>query len=825
MLDSELSAMTMAKRTFQFVGLEQASQDLRHAYRSLIKSRSFAIVALLSLALGIGVNTAVFTLVNGILLKTLPVPDPHRLVEVQIESRRSDTPAVFTAYSYPAVRELRRQTAIFADVIGFAPRRMLLDFNGNLRRVEIEMVTGDYFTFFNTRPALGRLLEDADDRVEGARRVCVLSYSAWEAYFGGDPHTVNRAIRIDGVPLQVVGIARPDFVGAELQQRYDVWVPTALSSVLTPIPREARNYYWLWTLGRLQPNISIAEATARLQAADPVQQDVPAAKRHTDIYRLVDASRGFDRFRSALRDPLLLLLSTVTLVLLVACANLTNLLLARAHERRAEFAVKVALGISGWRLLRQLLIETLLLALGGGVAAVFGSIELTRFLLVLFNGSNRFQTLDVQLDGRVLLFTLAVCVLMALVAGLYPAWRASRVDPGMSLSPASIAGLRRSGVRRTLILVQITLAVVLLFVASLFTHSLRNLKTVNLGFQIDRILSVDIGHTGPARSGAVAGADASRLVFSTVLQRVRQLPGVDSAALGSYFSGLMMTDNLHLPGGTIPVVVEDVGPGYFQTMLMPLLRGREFTYADRNGSAPVVIVSQSVATRAWPGRDPIGQKLPDGAEVVGVAGDRKYAIREQARAVVYRPITQGSDMFADGSSLVIRCGGSVRAVERDVRQIVRTAAPDYHVSQAASLEQRRDDLISQDRLLAFLSTLFGGLGVTLAIIGLYGLVSYSVARRTREIGIRISVGAQGGDLVWLFVREILVLLTAGMLVGLPLALAMARWIESMLYHVSPSDPAGIAATLALVALGGVTATWIPTRRALHVDAVRALRHE
>jgi predicted permease len=829
MLDCEHSAMTVTNSASQLVGLEQAAQDLRHACRGLRYSRTFAIIALLSLALGIGVNTAVFTLVNGILLKTLPVPDPHRIVEVEIESRRSDTPAVFTAYSYPAVRELRRQTALFDDVIGFAPRRALLDRNGNARPVEIEMVTGRYFSFFNARPALGRLLEEADDQVEGASRVCVLSYSAWQAYFGGDPHILHRVIRIDGVPLQLVGIARSDFVGAELQQRYDVWVPTALSTVLTPVPRETGNYYWLWTLARLQPGISASQAAARLQAADPAQRDVPSAKRGTNIYRVEDASRGFDRFRSSLRDPLLLLLSTVTLVLLVACANLTNLLLARTHERRAEFAVKLALGISRWRLLRQLLMEILLLALGGGVAAVFGSVGLTRFLLVLFNGGNRYQTLDVQLDGRVLLFTLAVCVLTALVAGLYPAWRASHLDASAGLAPASTAGLRRSPVRRALILVQVTVALVLLFGASLFTHSLRNLKTVDLGFDIDRMLSVDIAHNGPAglsaASSNAAAGNASRLVFSNVLERVRRLPGVDSAALASYFADLRMTDNLRLPGLTIPVVSEFVGPGYFQTMRMPLLRGREFTDADSSSAAAGLIVSQSVAAKAWPDRDPIGRNLPAGAEVVGVVGDRKYAVRGPAEAVIYRPFAQGPALFSGGASLVIRCRGSVAAVERDVRQIVRAAAPDYHISQAASLEQRRDDLISKDRLLAFLSTLFGVLGVTLAVVGLYGLVSYSVARRTREIGIRISVGAQGGDLVWLFLREILVLLAGGMIVGLPMALALARWVESMLYHVSPSDPAGIAATLALMALGGVTATWIPARRALHADPVRALRYE
>ena len=351
-----------------FVWLEQLFQDLRHALRSLAKSPTFVTVAMLSLAFGIGVNTAVFTLVNGILLKTLPVPEPHRVVQLAGNSKVFDT----KAFSYPVFREMERRKEIFSGLAGFAVRgQTFLQLNGESHPVAFELVTGGYFSFFGARPALGRLLDEEDDRVEGAHPVCVLSYEAWQRIFGGDPKVLGRFLAISAVPLEVVGVASPDFTGSELQKRYDVWAPTAMIGAWS-FPREEARAVWLRILGRLQPGVSPAEASARLAAAGKgIEGGLPKDRVNAgQDYRLVDASRGADTWRTSLHDPLMVLMGTVSLVLLVACANLANLLLARTSERHREFAIKLSLGISRWRLLRQLLMETFAVVFAGGALAV-----------------------------------------------------------------------------------------------------------------------------------------------------------------------------------------------------------------------------------------------------------------------------------------------------------------------------------------------------------------------------------------------------------------------------------------------------------------------
>ena len=812
-----------------FVWLEQLLQDVRHAYRSLAKSPGFVTVAVLSLAFGIGVNTAIFTLVNGILLKQLPVPDSHRIVQVNAKTGYSDR---LSAYSFPVFRQIRAQTAIFSGVAGFSPASAVLDLDGAPNKVDLELVTGNYFTLFGGRPALGRLIGDEDDRVESARPVCVLSYEAWRSRFGGDARVLGRTIRIDGVPLEVVGVVQPNFVGAELQRRFDVWVPTALSLDVTRNPRESPNNIWLRILARLKPGVSFAEANARLKGASKSIEDaLPGERANAGMsYFLTDASKGYDSWRTELHDPLLLLMGAVSLVLLVACANLANLLLARANERRQEFAIKLALGVSRWRLLRQLLIETMALALGGGAVALLLSAGLTRFLLNLYNSGDRFRTLRVAPDAAVFGFTLAACILTALIAGIYPAWQAARADAGAGLKGGSPQGLRRGFTRRALILVQVALAVVLVFGASLFTHSLRNLKVIRLGFDMDRILTVSIGSRGPERNAQPVVPPSA---LGEVLARVRQLPGVESAAFSNtgVLSGGMTGGSIGLLGGSESgrnvhgAWFMFAGPGYFPTLHMPVLRGRDFTAADRAGAHPVAIVNQSMASKAWPGEDAVGKHF-DGfwgkdVEVIGVVGDSKYSsLRDQPPPTVYPNFDQTKGM---GGALEIRCRGSMGPVERDVRRIVKASAPDYQVYDAMSVELMRDNQISQERLLAFLSNLFGALGAALALVGIYGLISYSVTRRTREIGVRMSVGAQSGDVFWLFARESLALTAIGILLGLPLALTLASFAKKKLFEVSTSDPLGIAVTLALIALGALAASYFPGRRATRIDPVRALR--
>jgi len=810
-----------------FVWLEQALQDFRHAVRSLIKSPTFAAVALLSLALGIGVNTAVFTLVNGILLKTLPVPDPQRVV--QLHGHFPDFES--NAFNYPVFRELRRQTAIFAGLVGFSPRgSAILQIGGETRVIAFELVTGGYFRFFGARPALGRLLDEEDDRVEGAHPVCVLSFQAWQRYFAGDPKVLGRRIDIGAVPLEVVGVARPDFTGAELQQRYDVWAPTAMLREWSN-RRENASYIWLKILGRLQPGVSFTEASARLAGASRgIEDALPKDRANANpVYQLRDASRGADTWRTDLHDPLVILMGAVSLVLLVACANLANLLLARTSERQREFAIKLSLGISRWRLLRQLLMETFALALAGGGLALLLSVALTRGLLDLFN-TGRASGLWVAPDATVLLFTFSGCVLTALLAGLYPAWQAARTDASPALKGASFGERRRGLVRRALILVQVALATVLLFGASLFAHSLRQLKTVNLGFDIDHMLTVEIGATRNVKPAVSPPA------LGEVLARVRQLPGVESAALsdpGPLTGGMM--------GGGFEISDKSgrlhdthnhtlfAGPGYFSTLHMPILRGRDIAASDRHGAPNVALVNRQLAAELAPFvGDPIGAHIPEAwgvedVEIVGIVGDSHYQrIREKTPATLYLAFDQ---VPVWGATLEVRWRGALAPVEREIRRIVRAAAPGYQVSRAASMELLRDADIKQDRLLAFLSSLFGALGTALALVGIYGLIAYSVARRTREIGVRMSVGAQAGDVLWMFLRESLLLVALGVALGLPIALMLARFLGKLLFEVQTSDPSGIAATLLVIALGGLAASYIPGRRATGIDPVRALRQE
>lgn len=814
-----------------FVWLEQLFQDLRHAFRSLRKSPGFVAIAMLSLAFGIGVNTSIFTLVNGILLKQLAAPDAHRIVQVVTPW---DKTHVVEYYPFPVYREIRRQSAIFEDVIGFGEKRAVLDLGKEQHRIDVELVTGTYFAFFRARPAVGRLLDQEDDRVEGAHRVCVLSYEFWNARFNADPGVVGKTIRLEGTPVEVAGVTEAGFAGGELQRRYDVFVPTAAAIAITKLHRESFGVWFLHILARLQPGISFEQARSRLEAATPsIQETFPEKERDPEVrYRIRDASKGVDRWRTALRDPLLILLGAVTLVLLIACANLANLLLARSNERRQEFAIKLALGASRWRLLRQLLLETFLVALAGGAAALFLASVLTRVLLSLFNLGNRDPELSVAPDSFVLLSLFGVCVATALIAGLYPAWNASRTDA----SPGRAGdGVRRSLVRRALILAQVTLTVVLLFGASLFAHSLRKLKTINLGYSIDHVFTFLVTQRGEYFASVDHPGWPAGPHFGDLLDGIRQLPGVESAAVS--IPSVMSAGHAggYVSGGDLRKAFAgsfQVSPGYFATMRIPLILGRDFTIADRKGTQPVAIVDQRFASRFWPGRSPIGRHFgwgdPDGGkttdfEVVGVVGDSIYQdLREKRAPTFYLAFDQ---MPYVSGWVDVRFHGSAQRLERDVRQGLAATLPDYEIFDASSLELMRDGLIAQDRLLAFLSSMFGFLGTALALVGIYGLISYSVTRRTREIGIRMSVGAQRGDVLWLFVREGVLLIMGGTLIGLPLALDLAGFLRKMLYEVSTYDPAAIAATLVLLAIGGLVASWIPAGRATRVNPVEALRYD
>ncbi len=652
-----------------FIWLEQCWQDTRHAARSLWKSPGFAIVALLSLAFGIGVNTAIFTLVDRILLKTLPMPDANRLVEIRASLKAFPHPISY--FSFPHLRQLRAQTSIFSDVIGSCSLSAILDSGTEPQQVDLDLVTGSYFSFFSAQPALGRLLVEEDDRVEGAHPVCVLSYHAWRSHFGADANILGRVIRIDTIPLEVVGVAGPDFVGAELQKRYDVWAPTALAQAFTKNQRDTPNVIWMRVMAKRRPGITPAEAKARLQAASPgIEAALP--KRNVNKgarYEAVDGSKGFDSWRTRLREPLVILMRAVGLVLLIACANLTNLLLARANGRQQEFAVKLSLGISRVRLLRQLLIETLLLTFAGTVAGIAAAHFLVRFLLDLFNAGNRSSTLEVSMDLGVLAFTFGVCAVVTVVVGLYPAWWAMHTDATPALKGATAGGTQKGFVRRLLIVVQISLAVVLLFGASLFSHSLRKLKTADLGYDIDHLVTISLTSNS---SKPVTGSPALR----DVLSRTRQMPGVESAALsnpgvlsGRSAVGQVETRNAGRAGSkTIDqVFFLFASPEYFSTLRIPLLRGRDFTDSDRKGSPAAVIVNKCLASLI--SENPLGMHVSGwdvkDLEIVGVVDNSKYQnIRESTEPIAYLALNQAPIL---GATLDIRTKVPVVAAEASSR--------------------------------------------------------------------------------------------------------------------------------------------------------------
>ncbi len=809
--------------------LRSILQDLRFAARNLRRSPGFTAVAIVSLALGIGVNASIFTLVHGILLEQLPVSDPARIVEIHGHYKDFDN----SAFNFPLFQELQRQRTIFADVIGFRNSPVQIDLDNADRPASLELVTGGYFRFFGARPLLGRLLADTDDLTDGAHPVCVLTYRGWQNLFGGDPEILSRVLHIRGVALRIVGVTAPDFTGAELQSSYDLFAPSAESNELTGIPRHSANYVWLEILGRILPSMQLPEASARLQAASrAIEQALPKNRANSDgVYTLLDASKGFDTWRTSLRDPLIVLMGAVSLVLLVACANLANLLLARAAERRQEFAIKLAIGIARSRLLRQLLIETTLLAVTGGALALLLSSVLTGALLKVFNAGQPVAVLNVSANGSVLLFTFATCLVTILLAGAYPAWRASRMDAAPNLKASAAAG-RHGALRRSLIVVQVTLAVVLLFGASLFLHSLRNLKTIELGYRIDRILTVNLGPRGTLKGPRVA---VTPPVLHQILEHARALPGVEAGAFASppILSGGMLGDSITVTDAAAGVREFNsthgikVSPGFFATLRIPLLRGRDFTTADGPGAPPVAIVNQRLASLAWPGENPVGKHF-DGwegrnVEVIGVtANSRDQDVRSAAEPTVYLPLDQ---QRSSGASLELRCAAPLPAIEAAVRDLVKATAPNYLISRVQSLELLRDSQIHRERLLAFLSSLFGALGVALALVGIYGLIAYSVRRRTREVGIRISIGAQKSDVLWLFLRESIVLIAAGLLLGLPIALALSRFIGKLLFQMQTFDAAAMAATVALLVAGGLAASLIPARGATRVSPMQALRED
>ncbi len=822
------------RRGFNY--LEQLARDFYFGFRSLRRSPGFSLVALLSLALGIGMNAAIFTLLNAIVLQTLPVPHPERLVEVQVFSRPLQDYQNFS--SYPFYRQIEARNTIFDGITaqwGINPFQLRLP--SGETTVNGMYVSGTYFQFAHANAYLGRLLSMDDDGSVGAHPVCTISYKLWKE-LGAEQRLVGSTIRVNEKPLQIVGVTEPDFTGLSLQNSPDIEIPMSMVGYVGRLKRDDPGTLWLNILAHLKPGIGMPEASERLNAlAKRIVETLPhdGPYNRDAVYRVKPAPRGFDEFSSMSR-PLIVLMSTVALVLIIALLNLANLLLARGQEREREIAMRLSLGASRRRVVRQLLIESAWLALGGAALGYGAAVAVANLLVFEFNKGKTYGLLDVSPDLRVLLFTALLATVAVLFFGALPAWLASNVNPQISLKGAgqgTVTQARRSGLRKSLLFLQVALTMILLVAAGLFEHSLRNLRTINIGAEPDHIVMADLTLT------SMEGKQYAPVSLLNDLEsRVSQMSGVASVAYGwpGLLSGAWFSSGISIPGrpasssAGLQTLFSEISPNYFRTVGIPRIAGRDFTLQDRKGSMPVAIVNEKFAATYFPGENVLGKQFignmsdtKDLTTIVGIIKDMPYFnLRDDAKSMVYQPMLQSESSW---QVLTVRVRNNPEAFERELATLIHNLAPEMPLQQFKTVALQRDASIARDRLLAILSTLFALLALALSAIGLYGIVSYSIAKRTREVGIRLTLGAKPSDVLKLFLNENLSIVIAAAAVGSLVALVGASFVRTLLFGLPRTDTSSLyfaAGTLLAIAL---LASLIPAIRAARIDPAQALRAE
>ena len=818
--------------------VQDFAQDLRYASRVLRKNPGFAAAAILSLALGIGINTAVFSLINAVLLRTLPVKNPEQLVVLTFGSEhRSD-------FSYPMYQDLRSGTSVLSGMLCRFTIPGSMNVSGHTERISLELVSGDYFQVLGISALIGRTLMPDDTRAPGGQPVVVLSNAFWKRRFGSDPGIVGKTMRLDGYPMTVVGITPAGFEGPEVGMSPDARVPITMYRAMLPtlpadLSMESRGWGWLDLVGRLKPGVSTAQAQAALNAVyirarETEWKDWPAAERAQMLARglwLEPGSRGISGLREGFSRPLWILMAAVSIVLLIACANVAGLLLARVMARQREIAVRLALGAGRGRVVRQLVTESILLS---GTAAIAGLV-MARWgsnLLVSFLPEGRFPVaLNVEADSRVLAFTALVSLVTTFLFGLAPAFEITRPAAALALrAQAGSSGMQNSlAFRRGFMVLEVALSLVLLVGAGLFVRTLHNLKAFDIGYDRENILLLSLD---PSLNG-YTDDDAARF-YEQVIQRVGSLPGVRSASVASMgllgegltIQSVSVEGYQRREGARTGAWENFVSPGYFETLGIPVLSGRGFTPLDTKTAPKVAIVNQQFARRFFGNKNPIGRRFGFGtnrAEIVGVVRDGKYkSVQEETPELVYLPIEQRSD---SPIVLHVRTVGDPGKLTAAIRREITDVDKNVLVYGVRTLEAQLDESLSQQRLVATLSSGFGFLAVLLAAIGLYGVMSYAVTRRTNEIGIRMALGAEGGEVIWMVLREALLLVGIGVAIGVPVALALAGSIASLLFGLKPTDPWTISAAAAVLFAVAAVASYLPARRAARVDPMEALRNE
>src|ERR1700756_4784033 len=824
--------------------------DLRHASRFLRLSPGFTLVAVLTLSLGIGANTAIFQLIDSIRLRTIPVKSPQELGTIRIADRHWGSGQFSSQYSqlsFAMWEQIRKRQEGFAEIAVWSDQRFNLATGGEVRNAKGIRVSGDFFHVLGVEPILGRLLGPEDDQPGCSMSGANISYAFWQRNFAGDPSVVGKRLTLDGNSFQVIGVTPPGFNGISIGDTFDVSVPICAELIIHPRNNRLtmRHAWWLASIGRLKPGWTIARANTQILAVTPaiLQETIPpvydaeGTKKYLE-YKLgaFSASTGFSELRHDSETTLWLLLGISGLVLLIACANLANLMLARASARERQITIRRALGATRWRMVRELLSESLLLALAGCVCGLFLAFAISRTLVAFISTQQNQIFLDLGMDWRVLAFTPALAALTPLPFGLAPALRATRAEPATLLQSGSrgaTVGRERFSLRRILIVSQVGLSVVLLMGALLFVRSLRNLTTLSVGFQQTGILVTSVDFTRlqlPEERYTEYKRD--------LVKRVQAIPGVESAAPAMLvpFGGSTWNDNVINEGAAQDegVAWENfLGPGYFRTVGTPLLAGRDFDDRDTSTSAKVAIVNQAFARKILKVADPLGKRFriheaPGKArplyEVVGVTADNKFQdMHEEFLPFMYFPSTQEEKPSPD-DHILIRSSLPLANLISSMKETIADVNPGIDLEFLVFKTRIQNSLI-QDELMATLSSFFGFLAALLAAIGLYGVMSYMVIQRTKEIGIRMAIGAERFDVLRMILREATVLTVTGLVIGTGLALAAAQSAKSLLFGLKPRDP--LTLIMAVVTLSAVAAlaSFLPAYRASKLDPLTALRYE
>jgi predicted permease len=830
------------------------TNDVRLAVRGLVRSPLFAGVAILSLALGIGANTAIFTLIDQILLRKLPVSKPEELVMLIQEGPHNGSNMGSRMHSYPIYQEFQQRAEPLAEVLC---RRLIatsVSVDNQTERLEAEMVSGNYFTMLGVKPAIGRVFSSQeDDQIYSGHPVVVLGYDYWVRRFNRDPGVVGKKILVNNYPMTIVGVSAAGFAGLDPTRAPQIRVPILMKPVLLPewqwLHMGDPRARWVQVFARLKPGETLESAAGPMQGLflqiRAHEMTLEGARNWSQFVRdrfmtgrlrLERADIGYSTMRNDFSTPLIVLMAMVGLVLLIACANVANLLIARAFMRQREIAVRLSIGASRGQLVRQLLVESLVLSLAGGAVGVLLSMALTRGLLALMPSDGTPLLVQPTPDARILAFTLAVTLATGIVFGLLPALRASKPDTWGTLKDTvgSLAGGAGSSLylRKGLVAAQVALSFLLLFGAGLFVRSLQNLQSTDTGIAVDNLVTFQL-------SPALNGYDDERTFafYQQLLERLNSSPGVLSAATAQVplLAGSEWDSSMGVEGYTFKdgedqqMFMNSLSPGYFKTMNIPFLEGRDFTRLDAKRDATVAIVNRKFAEQFFPGRSAIGKRIGFGGgpntkftiEIIGVVENSLYeGPREGVRRQVFVP-----NWGRGGVAFYVRAQNASDSIYGLIRREVQQLDASMPVYEMKTLEGQLDETLLTDRLIATLSASFGLLATVLASVGLYGVMAFVVARRRKELGLRLALGAAPSGVLWLVMREVIVLLAIGLAIGVPAAIGAGRFVSSQLYGIQPNDPWMAVSTIALLALVSAAAGLIPAHRASRIDPILALRYE